>query len=156
DLRRALAAFVELRTPHLTDRWLADIGPTFDIPEADWPSIRADHTAAMSRWAKHISDPDNIETYLFLSRHSRRGFIARSPASRFLAGQMRFVQLLSDDLRAEYAHDPQRAELLLRLLGQEFQERMLHITDFFVQGREEELLEQEASYRRTVDRSPAC
>jgi PAS domain S-box-containing protein len=39
---------------------------------------------------------------------------------------------------------------------QEFHERVLHITDFFVEAREEELLEQEASYQRAIDRSPAC
>src|SRR5262249_57968980 len=78
-----------------------------------------------------------------------------------------FVQLLVDDLQRSYADDPARAEVLRRLLVQEFQERIMHITDFFVQGREEllreqeaayheELLEQEASYRRAIDRAPAC
>jgi len=33
---------------------------------------------------------------------------------------------------------------------------VLHITDFFVEAREEELLEQEASYRRAIDHAPAC
>jgi PAS domain S-box-containing protein len=93
---------------------------------------------------------------VFLSQHSRRGFIAQFPASRFLAAQMAFVQLLADDVRAEHAADPAHADELTRLLRQEFQERVLHITDFFVQAREEEILEQEASYRRGIDRAPAC
>ena len=156
DLRRALAAFMDIRAPALLDRWLEDIGVALEIPRADWPGIKADHLAAVGRWTKHIADPGNIETYLFLSRHTRRGFISHFPASRFLVAQMRFVHLLAEDLRREYAHDPERAALLLRLLVQEFEERVLHITDFFVQGREEELLDQEASYQRAIEYSPAC
>ena len=45
---------------------------------------------------------------------------------------------------------------LVALLEQEFAIRILHITDFFVEGREELLLEQEASYRRAIDHAPAC
>ena len=45
---------------------------------------------------------------------------------------------------------------LLALLEQEFAIRVLHITDFFVEAREELLLEQEASYRRAIDHAPAC
>src|SRR5881398_2644246 len=143
-------------TPAIIDRWLGEIGPALGIPQSDWPRIKADQTAAVARWAQHVADPRDVETYRYLSAHTRRGFIARFPASRFLAVQMRFTQLLAEALEREYAHDGERAAPLVRLLAQEFQERILHITDFFVQGREEELLEQEASYRRAIDRAPAC
>jgi PAS domain S-box-containing protein len=167
DLRRELAAFMERRTPALLEPWLRDIGPALGIPESDWPGIKVDQAAAVGRWARHVADPSDIETYVYLSRHTRRGFIAQFPASRFLAGQMRFTQLLVEDIRREFAHDPPRADRLRQLLGQEFQERVLHVTDFFVQAREEELreqeaayreelLEQEASYRRAIDGAPAC
>jgi PAS domain S-box-containing protein len=156
ELRRALAAFLNARAPALLDTWLGQIGPALGIPEADWRGIKADQIAAIGRWAQHIVDPASIETYLFLYRHTRRGFIAQFPASRFLSAQMAFVQLVSEDLRREYAHEPARAEQLLTLLAQEFHARVLHITDFFVQAREEERLEQELSYRRAIDRAPAC
>jgi PAS domain S-box-containing protein len=156
DLRRALAAFVTLRAPALLDRWVADLGRGFGIAERDWPGIKADQQVALDRWARHLADPSNLETYLFLRRHTRRGFIAQFPASRFLAGQMRLVQLLAADLEREYANDPQRARALIGLLEQEFAIRILHITDFFVEGREELLLEQEASFRRAIDHAPAC
>jgi PAS domain S-box-containing protein len=167
DLRRELAAFIERRTPGLLEPWLRDVGPALGIPENDWPGIKVDQAAAVGRWARHVADPSDIETYVYLSRHTRRGFIARFPASRFLAGQMRFTQLLVEDLRREYAREPARGDRLRQLLSQEFQERVLHVTDFFVQAREEqlreqeaayreELLEQEASYRRAIDAAPAC
>jgi PAS domain S-box-containing protein len=110
----------------------------------------------VARWARHIADPADVETYYFLRAHTRRGFIGRFPASRFLTAQLRFSQHLADDLRREYAHDPARLTELLDLLRQEVDARVLHITDFFVEAREEELLEQEASYRRAIDRAPAC
>jgi PAS domain S-box-containing protein len=167
DLRHELADFMARRTPALVERWVRDIGPTLGIPESDWDEIRANQTAAVGRWARHIADPDDVETYVMLSQHARRGFISRFPASRFLMSQMRFTQLVADDLRRELAHDPERHRLLRQLLAQEFQERVLHITDFFVQGREDalreqeatyrnEILEQEASYRRAIDGAPAC
>jgi PAS domain S-box-containing protein len=156
DLRRELAAAIERHLPATLDRWFGDIGPALGIPEEAWPGIRADQTAAIGRWTRHIADPEDIDTYVYLSQHARRGFIAQFPASRFLAVQMRFTQILAEELLSEFAHDRDRADLMLRLLAQEFQSRVLHITDFFVQAREEELLEQEASFRRAFDRSPAC
>jgi PAS domain S-box-containing protein len=156
DVRRVLAAFLREHTPGLLDRWLRDIGPALQIPEADWERVKLDHTAAMGRWADHIADPSNLETYGFLRRHTRSGFISHFPASRFLAGQMRFVQLLVEELRRAYRDDPGRADELSSLLSQEFAARILHITDFFVEAREELLRDQEASYRRAIDHAPAC
>jgi PAS domain S-box-containing protein len=156
DVRRELADFMIRRTPAVLEPWLRDIGPALGIPEETWPGIKEGQEAAVGRWARHVADPADVETYVMLGRHTRRGFIAQFPASRFLAGQLRFTQLLADDLRREYAQDPARAEVLRQLLMEEFQERVLHITDFFVQAREEELLEQEASYGRAIDGAPAC
>ncbi len=155
-LRAELAGFIVERTALLVEPWLREIGAPLAIPAADWPGIVADQAAALGRWAQHIADPDDIDTYRFLNQHTRRGFISKFPASRFLAAQMRLVQLLGDELRRRYASDPRHADALLRLLEQEFQERVLHVTDFFVEAREQELLEQEANYRRAIDRAPAC
>ncbi len=167
DLRQALADFMRRRTPAILETWLRAVGPALGIPEADWPRIREDQGAAVGRWARHVADPTDVETYVVLSRHTRQGFISRFPASRFLAAQIRFNQLLAEDIKREFAPDPALADQLRQLLVQEFQERVLHITDFFVQAREdelrrqeaayrEELLEQEASYRRAIDGAPAC
>src|SRR5436309_11191252 len=158
---------MEWRTPAVVEPWLRAIGAALSIPEADWPRIREAQAAAIGRWARHIADPADVETYVMLSRHTRQGFISRFPASRFLAAQIRFTQLLAEDIKREFAHDPAQADRLRQLLAQEFQERVLHITDFFVAAREEELreqeaayreemLEQEASYRRAIDGAPAC
>ena len=45
---------------------------------------------------------------------------------------------------------------LLGLLDQEFWERVLHITDFFVEARERDIADQTESYRRSVDSAPAA
>jgi PAS domain S-box-containing protein len=156
ELRRALAAFITYRGPDVLDAWIRDIGPALAIPEADWPSIKADQHAALVRWAQHVQDPEHRDTYLFLRNHTRRGFIAQFPASRFLAVQMRLVRLLEQALRAEYAQDRPRGDALAALLAQEFEIRVLHITDFFVEGREERLLQQEAAYQRAIEYAPSC
>jgi PAS domain S-box-containing protein len=155
EVRRELAAFVMERTPGILPRWIREIGPTLGIAERDWPGVVADQTAATARWARHIADPADIETYLFLRSHTRHGFIARFPASRFIASQMRLAQLLDAALRDVHRADPDRYARLAALLAQETQLRVLHITDFFVEGREDLLLEQEASYRRAIDHAPA-
>jgi PAS domain S-box-containing protein len=152
--RRALADFLVAAGPAVIDRWMSDIGTTLGIPPGDWPRIREDQQAALERWARHIADPDDVETFEYLRRHTRRGFIAQFPASRFLAAQMRLVRLLGDTLRERLSAAD--AERLARLLAAEFEVRILHITDFFVEGREELLLEQETTYRRWLDLAPAC
>lgn len=154
DLRHALAAAIRSATPRLLAIWVAEIGPTFGIPRADWDGLKADQAAALERWARHIADPSDVETYEYLMRHARSGFIAQFPASRFLSAQMRVTHLLRAHLRA--TEPPDRAAVLIDLLDQEFRKRMLHITDFFVEGRESLLLEQETSYRRWLDHAPAC
>jgi len=156
DLRRELAAFIEKRTPAVLDSWMPEVGRALGIKEQDWPQLKADQAAAIARWARHIADPEDIETYQLLREHARRGFISHFPASRLLVAQMRFIQHLQDGLRAEYAADPVHAHELSELLAQEFRARVLHITDFFVEAREEDMLAQEASYRRAIDRAPAC
>ena len=153
-LRRTLAEFLTSHGREIIDPWVRQIGPTLGIAASEWPGIVADQTAALARWARHIADPGDIETFEHLRRHTRRGFIAQFPASRFLAAQMHLVRLLEDALRDRYPGDA--GSRLARLLSQVFQVRLLHITDFFVEGREELLLEQETSYRRWLDLAPAC
>ena len=151
--RRTLAAFIDDHAPDLLDLWVEEIGTTFGIPRRDWPSIKNDQHEALRRWALHIANPADLTTYEFLSRHTRRGFIAQFPASRFLAAQMRLADLLDERLVACHPDD---GGSLRALLAQEFRIRILHITDFFVEGREELLFEQETSYRRWLDHAPAC
>ena len=54
---------------------------------------------------------------------------------------MRFAQLLDAELRDVHRDDPARYAPLAALLVQETQLRVLHVTDFFVEGREDLLLE---------------
>src|SRR5690349_7326989 len=63
---------------------------------------------------------------------------------------------MEEAIRRRYADDRPRRKELLALLAQEFEERILHITDFFVEAREEQLREQEATYRRSIDSAPAA
>lgn len=153
-LRRDLARTIRSAAPSVLDTWVAEIGPTFGIARAEWEGLKADQAAALDRWASHIEDPNDIDTYDYLMRHARSGFIAQFPASRFLSAQMRITHLLRAYLRR--SESPERAASMIDLLDQEFRKRMLHITDFFVEGRESLLLEQETSYRRWLDHAPAC
>src|SRR5262249_51078845 len=140
----------------LLDRWVTEVGTALEIPEHDRPAVKADQEAAVVRWARHIGDPHNLETYLFLRSHTRRGFIAQFPASRFLVSQMHFVKLLADDLVPDDPTAPPRARPLSGLLAQRSAARLLHTPIFFVEGGENLLPEQEPTYRRTIDHTPAC
>lgn len=155
-LREELARLLEESSARALDAWMRDVGGALGIPERDWPQLKADQAASVQRWARHIADPDDIETYVYLRRHARRGFISHFPASRFLVSQMRFVQHVTDEIRALLATDPERAEELVTLLNQEFMARVLHITDFFVEAREHDILAQEAAYRRAIEQAPAA
>jgi PAS domain S-box-containing protein len=155
-LRDELAAFLAAHTAAAVDEWVRLVAAPLGVPEGEWPELRESMRAALVRWIRHIEDPENIETYVYLRSHARRAFISHFPASRFLSGQMKLRQVLADDLRAAYRNDRDKRDALLALLQQEFQERILHISDFFVEAREEELREQEASYRKSIDNAPAA
>lgn len=155
-LRFELSAFLEARLTDAVETWVQVIGPGLAIAASDWADLRASMRIAMERWIRHIADPADIDTYRYLRRHTRHSFIAHFPASRFLSGQMKIRQILADTVRQAYADFPERRDALLALLQQEFQERLLHISDFFVEARSEELRERETSYRKSVDHAPAA
>jgi PAS domain S-box-containing protein len=155
-LREELARALTDVLPDVVGTWVEHVGRAFRIPENQWSGLSADIDEALRRWIRHIADPDDCDTYVFLRSHARRGFISKFPASRFLSGQIKTFQLMGDHLRRRYAADrPHRAELMA-LFEQECDERILHITDFFVEAREEQLREQEATYRRSIDNAPAA
>jgi PAS domain S-box-containing protein len=154
-LRTELAIFIRERAAEIIDEWIALIAPVFPIPAERVPNTTRDMYDALLRWAHHIEDPHDIETYVYLHEHARHGFIAHSPASRFLAGQMKVRLLIVERLREVYAKDRKRLVELLTLLDQEFYERLLHITDFFVEAREEALSDEEESHRQALDSAPA-
>jgi len=154
-LREELAAFILQEGPVAVEEWVALIGRAFNIPEWEWQGIRQGMNDALLRWSHHISNPEDIETYVYLRSHARRGFISQFSASRFLSGQMKLRHMVAERMRDKYAMQPEKLESLTALLQQEFQERLLHITDFFVEAREEDLREQEASYRKSIDNAPA-
>jgi PAS domain-containing protein len=154
-LREELVAFRTDRLDEAVDEWVELIGNALSIPKADWGDMQQWMRDALSRWIHHIGEPEDVETYVYLSEHARHAFIAGFPASRFLAGQTKLYHILCAHLRSAYRHDRSRREHLLTLLSQEFQERIFHVCDFFVEAREEELREQEVSYQKAVDNAPA-
>ena len=154
-LRMELAGFVRACLPRVLDTWVRVIGAAFAIQESQWPEVHEWMHDAALRWIRHIEDPDNRETYEFLHRHARHGFISHFPASRFLAGQMKLKQILDARIRSAYAADTSKRDQLLALLEQDFNERIMHVTDFFVAGREDELLQQEDTYRKWLYQLPA-
>ncbi len=154
-LRTELATFIRQHAVAIIDQWIALVAPVFPILAERIPQTTRDMYDALLRWARHIEDPDDIETYVYLHEHARHGFIAHSPASRFLAGQMKVRLLIVERLRETYAKDRKRLVELLTLLDQEFYERLLHITDFFVEAREEALRDEEESHRKALNNAPA-
>jgi PAS domain S-box-containing protein len=155
-LRAELAAFLSATIPAAVETWVGVIAAAFGIPETQRLDLHDSMRDALVRWVRHIEDPENIDTYVYLRSHARRAFIGQFPASRFMSGQMKIRQILADSLRAAYHTDPEKRDALVALLQQEFQERLLHISDFFVEAREQELREQEASYRKAIENAPAA
>lgn len=147
-LRTELAAFIRSHAAEVVSEWTARIAPVFDIQASLMPDISQNMYDALVRWARHIEDPSNTETYAYLYQHARHGFISHSPASRFLSGQMKIRLLLLERLQTAYAADRKRLAELAGLLDQEFSERILHITDFFVEAHEEALRNEQETHKR--------
>ncbi|MEW6296161.1 MAG: ATP-binding protein [Thermodesulfobacteriota bacterium] len=154
-LRTELATFIRAHTEGIVKEWITLVAPTYPIPPERIEETTQSIKDALLRWARHIEDPDDIETYVYLHEHARHGFISHFPPSRFLSSQMKIRLIIVERLREAYAKDRKRLVELLTLLDQEFYERLLHITDFFVEAREEALRDQEESHRKGVENAPA-
>lgn len=155
SLRTELAAFIQTHAFDIINEWITPVAPVFPISAERIPETIQNMYDSLLRWARHIETPDDIETYACLHEHARHGFISHWPPSRFLAGQMRVRILIVERLRAAYAQDRKKLVELLTLLDQEFHERLLHITDFFVEAREEALRDEEEIHRKSVENAPA-
>ncbi len=154
-LRTELAAFIRGRASELISEWITPVAPVFPIPTERIPKTMQDMLDSLLRWTRHIETPDDMETYAYLHEHARHGFISHWPPSRFLAGQMRLRSLIVERLRETYTKDRKKLVDLITLLDQEFHERLLHITDFFVEAREETLRDEEEIHRKSVENAPA-
>ncbi|HYD47698.1 MAG TPA: ATP-binding protein [Terriglobales bacterium] len=155
-VRDELASFLQAHSEPVVAEWVRTVGEAFSIPAADRGQLRQWMSDAYQRWVHHVADPTDVETYVYLRNHARHAFISGFPASRFLAGQMMLQQILSDRISRDCGTDIACRDRLVSLLQQEFQERLLNISDFFVEAREEELREQEASYQKAIDNAPAA
>jgi PAS domain S-box-containing protein len=153
-LRGKLADFMETRLDEVVRIWAESIGTALEIDSSGIAALADDMREAQARWLAHIRNPDDVETYAVLRDHARGGFISRHPPSRFLASQIKIRSILVDlmwrDLRAQ-----EDLPEMLALLDQEVWARVLHITDFFVEAREQDLAKQSESYRRSIDSAPA-
>ena len=154
-LRSELAKFVDRNADSAVQQWMEAIGSAFSIPHEQRFEVQAWMQEALARWVRHIEDPEDLDTYLFLDTHARHAFASRFPASRFLCGQMKIREILCQRLRETFHADVNKRDQFLALIEQEFRERMLHISDFSIRAREEELQQQESSYRDSVDNAPA-
>jgi len=153
-LRRKLAEFMDAHLDEVVNIWVESIGTALDIDERAGLNLADDMREAQSRWVAHIRNPDDVETYAVLRDHARGGFISSQPPSRFLASQFKIRAIVADLLRHHLrAHEDLRE--LLALLDQEVWARVLHITDFFVEAREQDLVKQSESYRRSIESAPA-
>jgi len=152
-LRTMLATFMEERLQETVRIWMDAVGPALNIAESGWDELIRDIRDAHARWIAHIRNPDDVDTYAYLRQHARGGFISHFAPSRFLASQLKIRQIVADLLRRDL-RDHNALPELLGLLDQEFWERTLHITDFFVEARERDLQDQKDSYRRSLDAAP--
>ena len=153
-LRSRLAGFVEARRDEVVRLWVESIGAALSIDEEYRRGLIRDMDDALVRWLAHIRDPGDVATYAVLRSHARGGFIARHPPSRFLASQLKIRAIVAELLRRDLGGDAELTDLLA-LLDQELWARLLHVTDFFVEAREQDLAEQSENYRRSIDSAPA-
>ncbi|MEW6269752.1 MAG: ATP-binding protein [Thermodesulfobacteriota bacterium] len=154
-LRRQLAEFMEAHFEETVRVWATTIAHALSIHGEKYDQLLEDIVGAQRRWIDHIRNPEDVTTYEKLREDARGGFISKHPPSRFLASQIKMRQILVDLLNREMRGSPAVPELI-GLLDQEMSERILHITDFFVEAREREIADQTESYRRSVDSAPAA
>ena len=73
-LRTELANFIRERAASVITEWIAPVAPVFPITSDRIPETIRNMQEALLRWARHIEDPNDIETYVYLHEHARHGF----------------------------------------------------------------------------------
>src|SRR5262245_61632613 len=116
SLRTELAAFIRGHAVAIVNQWIQLIAPVISLPIERIPETQQNQRDALLRWARHIENPDDIETYVYLREHARHGFISHSPPSRFLSGQMKIRDLFVERLRDIYTKDRKRLAELVTLI----------------------------------------
>ena len=71
-LRTELAAFLCDHETVVVQEWVGLIAQTFPIAMEQVPEVRNDMGAALRRWAQHIENPEDTQTYEYLRQHARQ------------------------------------------------------------------------------------
>jgi len=155
--RVAAAQLIEQTFDQILDEWVRAVERILILPAGlevrRAPStLRDDLAAALRRFVTHLSDPDNLDTYLFLYRHCQSGILARVEPSQFDAIHIALKQVVLDHVRTKFKG--RAMEMIRDAFVAVVDERRMMVWSFYIESRERALRASEEKYRSAVDHAP--
>ncbi|MGH7906761.1 MAG: hypothetical protein ACREP6_09050, partial [Candidatus Binataceae bacterium] len=159
EARRELARIIERHFDQIVEQWRAAIMAIF---KSSSPAHRPAHVEsplvedlsnALIRFAGHLRDPDDIQTYVHLRRHCQEGMLSRFEPSQFNTIHIALKQIVLDCIRAN-VHSRQHMEIIRNTVVAAVDERRLMVSQFYIESREHALRLSEEKYRNSINHAP--
>ncbi len=156
---------VQRQVAELVDAWWEEIArqwanavdqltrvESYEVSVTDPAALEESLRNALCRFAAHLRDPKDIDTYVYLRKHCQEGILSRASPSGFNVVHIALKQVM---LAQVYAHTPSRVHRkLVDAVVAAIDERRLMVAHFYIESREQALRASEEKYRRAIDLAP--
>ena len=155
--RREAGRLIEQNFDEILNEWVRAVARILTAPASSRPcgppaTLSSDLAAALGRFVAHLTDPDNLDTYVFLRQHCQHGILARVEPSQFDAIHIALKQVVLDHIRAEFKG--REMEMVRDAFVATVDERRMMVWSFYIESRERALRASEEKYRSAVDHAP--
>ena len=155
ELRAEAAALIEKHFVGIVEEWTKTIFTMFPAwyPDEEHEAhLKINMSNALIRMVDHLSDPDNLCTYIYLRRHCQEGMIQRAKPSQFNTIHIALKQVILDHVKSTMTGP--RMEQVRDVVVAAIDERRLMVSQFYIESRERLLRESEEKYRNSVNHAP--
>ncbi|HVN29496.1 MAG TPA: ATP-binding protein [Candidatus Binataceae bacterium] len=152
--RAEVADIIEQHFDAIVAEWEEAIGAIFGLPTVNREAGEAspDLVNALIRFAAHLRDPNDLQTYVHLRKHCQQGMLSRAQPSQFNTIHIALKQII---LKHIYASSRGRkGEALRDIAVASIDERRLMVSWFYIESREAALRASEEKYRNLINHAP--
>ena len=156
-VRRDAADFIDHHFDKIVEQWAAATNQIWGAPAPVKGKVsqKRDLTGlsnSLIRFVRHLRDPKDIETYVYLRRHCQNGMLARANPSQFNAIHIALKQIILNHVQS--IHHGHRMESVRAAIVAAVDERRLMVAQFYIESREVAIRASEQKYRNSIDRAP--
>jgi PAS domain S-box-containing protein len=152
--RAEVADIIEQHFDAIVSEWEEAIGAIFGLPTVNREPGEAspDLVNALIRFADHLRDPNDLQTYVHLRKHCQQGMLSRAQPSQFNTIHIALKQIILKHIYASARG--RKGEQLRDIAVASIDERRLMVSWFYIESREAALRASEEKYRNLINHAP--